>query len=381
MRHTVRHVASSRLGGRLCLQLSRTPSRYVRVEPSHAAGLLSCGYRFAWDRDSSIEPSPSHPKAVLGTVGHRICELAGMGKLGDVDAGWNGRFEHAWQLEMMQAQTRNITFGPAERWPGYNLQWALWKIKAREVTARTPIDILRVDDPSQGPEVRLKSRDGRLVGVADVVIRREGGVEIRDFKSGRVLAHNGELEPAYRSQLLLYGVMYQEMFGIWPKRLVIDPLVRQPIDVPADPLAAETVVADVYAAMDAFNAAVEDETLDSLAAPAPGTCTFCRHTIRCEPFWRHVDPSWNGQPRAVVGYVSATSPGTITLAVVGGSVMPGAYHLGGVPESVQVAAGTLIRVAAFELRNADRFAFRPGTAIRLAGPGPNRTSAAPESSS
>lgn len=339
------------------------PEPLRSVGPSHAAGLLSCGYRFAWDRDPTVEPSPTHPKALLGTIGHRVCELAGKGKLGRVDAGWDERFVDAWRAVTVYTESRHPAQGPALRWPGYNLQKALWKTKAREVSTRTPVGKLPLDDPSQGPEIRLRSLDGRLSGVADVVSRRGDEVEIRDFKSGRVLAGTGELEPAYRSQLLLYGVMYEDMFGIWPKHLVIDPLVRPAIEVPADRLEAHKVVGDVYEAMNLFNAAIEGQTLRSLAAPAPGTCTFCSHTLRCEPFWRRVDPSWDGRPRAVAGHVAATRPGTITLSIERGSVAPGSYELGGVPPSVDIGVGTFVRVSGFEFRPQDRFAVGPETVI------------------
>jgi PD-(D/E)XK nuclease superfamily len=339
------------------------PEPITSIGPSYAGALLSCGYRFAWDRDPSIPPSPSHPKALLGTIGHRVCEAAGKGRLGPVDDGWLARFDAAWKEQKERIAAGNLEHGEPERWPGYNLQRALWRNKAKEVSARTPIELFGSPDPSWGPEVPLVSGDGLLKGVADVVIKRGDEVEIRDFKSGRVLAETGELAAPYRAQLLLYGAMYEEMYGSWPSRLVIDPLVRAPIEVPADRVEAHSIVKAVSDAVRAFNEGIDHGNLVGLAKPSPGVCHFCAHTLRCDPFWQLVDASWAGHPRAFGGRVIDSEPGVLVIEVSRGSIAPGQWRLGGVPADAAVPIGSSVRVHGFEMRPDGGLAFGPGTVL------------------
>jgi hypothetical protein len=213
----------------------------------------------------------------------------------------------------------------------------------------------------------LSGAEGRLAGIADVVIRRGDGIEIRDLKSGRTLDDSGELAESYKIQLLLYAVMYEESYGEWPTRLVIDPILRDPIDVVPDRGEALRYRGAVLEEMDRFAAAVEAGRPESLARPSPGVCRFCRHVLRCSAFWRAATPSWNGSPRALRGTVTEVIPGTATISVSGGTIPAGLWDVGGVA-AVDINVGDTVEVVNFEWRGEGRLAHSEGTEWRAIPP-------------
>ena len=200
--------------------------------------------------------------------------------------------------------------------------------------------------------------------MADIVVRHGDDVEIRDLKSGRTLNDAGEVSEAYRIQLLLYGVMYEDSFGVWPTRLVIDPLARNPIEVDADRREAIRYRRAVSDAMDAFDAAVTTGTTESLANPSPDTCRFCPHVSRCRPFWSAANKGWSGVPRALAGTVIGVVPGAATVAVSAGTIDYGSWTIGGIG-LIDVAVDDFVEVIGFEWRSDRRIAIGEGTTWRL----------------
>lgn len=342
-----------------------SPPPLLRVGPSQASDLLACGYRVAWARDPRELVETKHPKALLGVAGHAVCERAGKGQLELMDEGWTDWYEAAWSTEVGRVAEGAPELGPPERWPAHNLQKALWRNRAWEVAERTAAR--RPDqenDPSQGVELELEGYDGRLKGKADVVLREGNTVEIRDFKSGRILADTGELSEGYKVQLLLYAALYEQNFGIWPARLIIDPLVRDPVMVEPDRLAAWRAVEETLAGIARFNAALEEGTLESLAQPSRDTCRFCAHTLRCEPFWRAANSTWDGRPPALAGAIVARTPGIIELSVQAGTIDPGLWQLGGVAGEENLDPPARVRIVAFERRRDTKLACGAQTRIQ-----------------
>jgi hypothetical protein len=306
-------------------------------------------------------------KAVLGTIGHRLCERAALGLLGEADDSWAPRFDAAWDAETALAEDRHPSLGAPSRWAGHNLQKALWRGKARAACGRDLASDVQPPGSGMGVEIPLSGADGRLAGVVDVVTRREDGIEIRDLKSGRTLDDSGELSEPYKIQLLLYAVMYEETYGEWPARLVLDPILRDPIDVVPDRAEALRYRRAVLEEMDRFTAAVEAGKAESLAHPSPVVCRFCRHVLRCSAFWRAATPSWNASPRALRGTVTGVIPGTATISVTGGTIPTGSWDMGGVA-GLDITVGEIVEVLHFEWRGEGRLARSEETVWRAETP-------------
>jgi hypothetical protein len=310
-------------------------------------------------------------KAILGTIGHRLCERAALGPSADADPDWDSRFDAAWAEEADHALERYPELGPTRSWAGFNLQKALWRSKARGVAGSVgpapegpAPDVRQEQMPDSGVEVRLSSADGKLVGTADVVTRHGDRVEIRDLKSGRTLDEAGDVSEPYRIQLLLYGLMYEDSFGLWPSRLVIDPIVRPEVEIEPDHAQAIRYRATVLDAMSAFEGALSSGDIESLAKPSATTCRFCPHVSRCRPFWSVANRSWEGMPRALIGTVSDIFPGTAVISVTGGTIDHGIWTIGGIGD-VDLRIGDLVEIASFEHRGDRKLAWVDLTSSRV----------------
>ena len=273
----------------------------------------------------------------------------------------------------LEAQ-KHSELGPLAGWGGLNLQRELWRNPARVHSSGR-----RGGEPGRagaqapargiGREVELEGFDRRLTGVADVVVKNEaGGIEIRDFKSGRVLGDTGELSDTYRRQLLLYAAVYRDQFGDWPTRLVIDPLTQPSIEIDPDPSEALDVVEETFKEVDGFNEAVQEGNLEALARPSRSACGFCPHLQRCEPFWKRSDHSWEGRPPAAAGRVDSVGAGWIDLRVTGGTIAPGLLRVGGTAEH-DLIEEQVLRVTRFERRGTDKVVLGDDAELRRVPPG------------
>lgn len=341
------------------IDASPQPSPLERISPTTAATLHLCGYRVAWDRDPRVPEPAKSAKTVLGTVGHKVCELAGEGALGPVDDGWDDRFDEAWDAELERCAAEHPALGPPEAWPTTILDQELWRTPARHAAlnrGQTTVSTASSNSLRTGREVVLKGFGGRLIGVADVILPDGiGSVEIHDFKSGRVLGESGELLDAYRRQLLLYAALYHDEHGVWPSKLMIYPLTRGPIKVEPDQVEARRLVEETLREVAQFNAAIEAGTTAQLARPAPYACRFCAHLQRCEAFWKAADPSWEGRPPALAGEVIEEDVGAIYVTVSDGTVHVGEVRVGGIGRS-NARVGDRVRVTWFERRSAGEVA-------------------------
>jgi RecB family exonuclease len=359
-----------KLSAKPLVALTPRPEPLRHVGPSQAGELLDCGYRLAWDRDRSTARPAPHPKAVLGVIGHKVCEAAGKGRLGQADEAWRDRFDARWGLEVSAAARAFPNLGEPEGWPGYNLQKVLWRNAAHQVTQRAESWEARGDE-DVGPsyEVPLQGFDGRIRGSADAILRRGDQVEIRDFKSGRLFADNStELKATYRLQLLLYAALYAESFGRWPTKLAIDPLTRPSIEFEVDQIEAKRAVQKTLLAMDQFNEALEAGRLQELARPNDQTCRFCNYVLRCEPFWRRVNATWEGSPRAASGIVVTVQPGILELRIDTGSILPGTWVLRGVPAWGQIPVGSRLWLTGFDIRSEWTLACNETTVLQRVSP-------------
>ena len=68
------------------------------------------------DRDPSVGGAAPNVKALLGTIGHRLCERSALGLLGGPDAEWDARFDLAWLEELERAAQRYPELGEPARW-------------------------------------------------------------------------------------------------------------------------------------------------------------------------------------------------------------------------------------------------------------------------
>ena len=141
-------------------------------------------------------------------------------------------------------------------------------------------------------ELRLASRDGLVVGIADSVDRRNGQVAIEEFKTGEATP---DRLGSWKQQLLIYAHLYLEHYGTAPSQLRIYSLPSGPHEFTFDESEGRAAADAARAALQSLNQrlAAGAKAAD-LAQPAAAACTFCPHRPWCEPYWRAGMPGSNG---------------------------------------------------------------------------------------
>jgi PD-(D/E)XK nuclease superfamily len=323
-----------------------SPQSLAYTTPSGAATLADCGLRAAYDSDTTFHGSvPSSPAARLGTVCHRVLELAGVGALPPAgDPHWREAFEAAWTeaiAEQEKERQRNpleAHWPPPARWPYYAARKVATRRLCKRISESTSPpgerDGALLNAPEKLQEQRQQAFDGKLRGRADVT-RRSPQSAIEDYKTGSVLDdESAEIKPQYRTQMLLYAVLEHETTGVWPKHATLIPLRGEPIVIDVDPAEANAAAEAALVALEEYNRRVDnDAPAIDLATPTPNACRFCPYAIECPAFWSSADESWLEMGIvAVAGPIHAReesrlSTFNVRIAREKGSVRPGDYLL------------------------------------------------------
>ena len=276
--------------------------QFCRMSPSRYTAMHACLLREVWSASGNEPLLPSSPLAELGSVIHRLLEVAGRGQLdggqnGSVNATWGGLISQA-EKRMALSALRQHQVPLSRSIPDFEVR----KLRACRRAAEIAHDAFRADDSrsKQSPqptgfELWVESDDGQVGGYIDRVTMTKKGVVLSDYKSGSVLESGidgdpGELKRAYKVQLKLYAALYRLKYGAWPIRLEVVPLQGNPIEVVFDPEDAEHLLAEAIAFLHSANERIVQVKNGSavstvLASPRAMHCRFCLFRPACRAYW------------------------------------------------------------------------------------------------
>lgn len=294
-----------------------------RISPSRYHQFKQCTLREVWQANGKPPILSVSPAARLGSVAHKILELAGRRRIDSetLDEAWDDAVSDIEQ-KMRHAGEEHLLplCNSVQR---YEVKKSLTFAAARRITAEHPAGFIpeATDGPAARSEVWLESRDGLLGGFVDRIVPGEYGVEIVDYKTGAVTEQQtGNVRVAYEVQLLLYAGLYHENGGEWPARLTLITLAGAKHDVPMDTAKAHQLVDEARAKLIEINALISAGIPpESLASPSPAACAFCGYRPACKKYWekREQSPEW---PTDVSGTLSSvTMLGNGTLFIVLGT--------------------------------------------------------------
>lgn len=313
-----------------------------RISPSRFTSLKDCRLREVWAAGGASALLPVHPRARLGTVAHRLLEVAAKGGLSGTDPAQAVSQEWDAQIAAVEATMRESwlerSFVPLRRSVA---DYEVRRLRAcnHAVELALPTTAVSADFLGSGGasfEVWVQSSDGRVGGYIDHVIETACGVVLRDYKSGYVLEKTGvegipEVKESYQVQLRLYAALYHATFGCWPAGLEIVPLQGDPIPVPFDPDGCTTLLLEAVNALEALNREVALSSLASglrnLATPSPAACSFCPYRPVCHVYWDTRPPvagqAWPNDCRGTAISIQTLGNGKRMLTIDGhqGSVI------------------------------------------------------------
>ena len=273
--------------------------------------LGACALKEVLSANRIPKPLPAYPSAFLGRISHKLIEESAKGHLENSA----GSFSKRWD-ELTESTEKELN-GTPEHYivPLKKSAPRYYVVRAKAIKVATKFWSPRKKSysgirPSMGGEISLSSKDGKLFGIVDSVLKEHGLTVLRDYKTGEILeAETNEIRPTYAAQLRLYAFLYFENFTIWPDKLELMPLSGAAFEIPVEPADCIKIAQEAAKSLDAWNAKISgishgEDSAEVLANPSPSVCKFCQYRPACSGYLNIVsevqDADW---PADVVGTI------------------------------------------------------------------------------
>lgn len=241
---------------------SVSPTMCVRLAcPAHVA------FR---QRGGAGRPQTTAPAAILGTIAHQAMELAVKGH--GVDDAWSTAVEESTRRG---EQPETIV--------GLRRTQLRYERRVRDALKF----VEGIDEANIHCEESLVSPDGSLEGTPDLVVVKEHGCSVVDFKTGLVLDLDEGLPKAdYERQIQIYAHLANATYGVPATTGTLLSFRQGLVDVDVSRGAIARTVTDVLERRRSFNDRVPGS---QPALPGDATCTWCDHQATCDGYWSHVE--------------------------------------------------------------------------------------------
>ncbi len=274
------------------MQLKQLPKLQpiTTLSPTLSATLKQCQLRAGLRQVRAQQTTRSSTAALLGTISHRVLENArSMNKNEDlraqVEIMWDntvGKVE-----EQLQTSPLDEYLLPISRWKKYFL--------LRERTIRRCVEIASSHVISENQVVaserKFDSFKYGFTGKPDLVLRREDGLVIIDYKSGELPDDSEDREEKislWQQQVLFYAAIVKEEFGEWPVDGEIRLLNNEIIPIQIDQQNAEALIEETQTVKANYNEKIAAGVSHSeLAQYSEDNCLFCEYKGACNTFWEN----------------------------------------------------------------------------------------------
>ena len=292
-----------------------------RISPSRFVALNGCTLKELWATSDQSPLLPASPRARLGTIVHRLLELASNGLLvsreESIEKAWSGivvdvesRMSSSWIEQSLVPLSRTVNDFEVQRLRAWN--------RAMQLMQPTPAEELAVQKTGFGCEIWVQSTDGAVGGYIDAVYQDESGRVIRDFKTGPILEENGNdeaIHPDYLVQIKLYAALYHETFGLWPTHVELVPVQGEALTTAVNQGECEELLQAAkrkrFEVNNRIRAALSKgrEGITSLASPSVSNCRFCLWRPGCNAYREQSEIAGDSEwPPDIRGTVTAIQP-------------------------------------------------------------------------
>lgn len=259
-----------------------------RISPTTYCNLRSCKLKGILSENHYPPLLPISPVAYLGSIIHRLFELASKGKISNTDElnkTWTNLIEQTEEkisknpleahLVPLESNTRNFE---VKRIMAYN---AVQKIISNKKTDAKTTEYIS--------EKWLKTEDGRVVGMADIIYQNKKYVEIIDLKTGIIteeINNNTTVKQDYQIQLKMYAALYFLSNGFWPNKLIIEGLNKQKYEIAFEPKECLDIINNAKKEFYEINIGIENgNTPKDFANPTKDSCKYCIYRPSCKEYW------------------------------------------------------------------------------------------------
>ncbi len=259
-----------------------------RISPSRYTFLKACAYRVILANTYENPLLPYAPYGHFGNVVHEAIRAVLTRNVTTIEG-----FNQKWQELIDVEENRLVELGFDFMVPlkksmkkGYSLK----KMQVRSLLNRAASTSMSDhSNISFENEVLLETQDALIAGRADLISTVDSFVRITDFKSGKILADEGDVKQDYEDQLKLYAYLYYSMNDRFPNELVLVDLERNTYQIDfteSDILEAGEEAKDLLASTNSY---VTQGNKQGLAEPSHENCSYCLYRPACEYHWELPD--------------------------------------------------------------------------------------------
>lgn len=262
----------------------------TKVSPTLLATLQQCQLQAGLRQVRAQQTTRSSKAALLGIIAHRVLEKARTVSKDNED--WRTQAEAIWDriVDEMEKELRasplNRNLLPITRWKKYYLLRVRTIRRFEEIVASQGMSETQV----VASERKFDNVTDGFTGKPDLILRRENGLVIIDYKSTELPDDSERRErkiESWKQQILFYASLVKEEFGEWPVGGEIRLLNKEVISIPIDPQKVNALSAEAQTLKEDYNAKVEMEVSHSkLAQYSVDNCSFCEFKGSCDTFWK-----------------------------------------------------------------------------------------------
>lgn len=252
------------------------PSGYWRLKQCEMKMVLELSYRH-----NPLLPLP--PEVFKGKIYHSMHEAFSRGRI-DSRESFSEELKNATALAEKEAERTGsrplIPIQNSIRDFGVFVASLREQLLSRGIPAGN-----RYQSFSSKPETPLATKDRTIAGRPDlmrisgdesVIIELKSGSIYSDGLSGRVIRED------YRIQLLLYAVIFNDLYGRYPDRLMLESLSDGVVTVPFTPEECDKLLQDVKDTISRVNYNIKAGTVK--ANPSAENCKFCSVRPACKEY-------------------------------------------------------------------------------------------------
>ena len=261
------------------------------LSPTMFATLKQCQLRAALRQAGTQKTTRSSTAALLGSIVHRVLEKAG--SINGYGRDLRTQAEEIWDKtaeeteKELQTSTLDRYLLPIRKWKKYYLLKHRTILRCEEIASSHGTSETQVI----ASECKFDSvRDG-FTGKPDLILRRENGLVIIDYKSGELPDDSESREEKialWQQQILFYAAIVEEKYGEWPVDGEIRLLNKEVIYIPIELQKAQTLVEEAQILKGNYNTKIAAGVSHSeLAQYSVDNCRFCEFKGVCNTFWEN----------------------------------------------------------------------------------------------
>ena len=287
-----------------------------RISPSQFSLFKKCKLRACW-KASHVQPLlPKYPSTHIGTVIHKVLEMAGKGEISGVES-----FNSAWSNCITQEESKMsgtwlerhlVPLDKSAR--NYEVKKQQCLLAVKQMFSNSSIHKGSVRR-RKTREIWLQTNNGNVGGYVDAILPTIEGDVVIDYKTGQILeasqGHpNPEVKEDYQIQLKLYAALYYSKYGKWPASLKLIGIDGTHYSIQFDPESCLKLLEDANKSLNNMNFIISNSKTDQhvllnqISSPTPKNCIFCKYRPCCPPYWDRMQTESDiGWPNDVKGTI------------------------------------------------------------------------------